>query len=216
MTTTMIAPGSPAAGSTRPPAQRDRAVNGQPDRTEQPEPRSGALDRPAARSYPEHVPSTPTHMSPEPGCVIHAQISEKDSDTGQAGRRALFVVGIDGQHPHRITPWALGGGDHAVFAPNGTILFSSYESMDGKQSAFWTVGPDGTGLRRLTHFKPGTSVLSASYAADGKWIVYGASGVGGSADIFVMRADGTSSRPMTRTKQWDSAPDWGPPSPSKP
>ena len=93
---------------------------------------------------------------------------------------------------------------------------ASYESMDGKQSAFWTVGPDGTGLRRLTHFKPGTSVLSASYAADGKWIVYGASGVGGSADIFVMRADGTSSRPMTRTKQWDSAPDWGPPSPSKP
>ena len=83
MSATMIASGSPAAGLTRSSAQRGRTVNGQPDRAEHREPRSGALDRPPARSYPAPVPSTPTHMSPEPGCVIHAQISEKDSDTGQ-------------------------------------------------------------------------------------------------------------------------------------
>jgi len=80
MTAITIPSGSPAAGLTRPPAQRGRAVNAQSDRAEHREPRSGALDRPAARSYPAAVPSTPTHMSPEPGCVIHAQISEKDSD----------------------------------------------------------------------------------------------------------------------------------------
>src|SRR3954454_8610150 len=80
MTAIKIPSGSPAAGLTRPPAQRGRAVNAQSDRAEHREPRSGALDRPAARSYPAAVPSTPTHMSPEPGCVIHAQISEKDSD----------------------------------------------------------------------------------------------------------------------------------------
>ena len=76
----VLAAGSPAAGLTRPSAQRDRTVKGQPDRAEHREPRSGALDRPAARSYPAPVPSPPTHMSPEPGCVIHAQISDKDSD----------------------------------------------------------------------------------------------------------------------------------------
>ena len=37
---------------------------GQPDRAEQREPRSGALDRPAARSYPDHVPSLPTPDEP--------------------------------------------------------------------------------------------------------------------------------------------------------
>src|SRR3954470_18406781 len=84
MTATISASGSPAAGLTRPPAQRGSSVNGQPDRAEQREPHSGALDRAAARSYPDHVPSTSTHMSPEPGCVIHAQISEKDSDAGHS------------------------------------------------------------------------------------------------------------------------------------
>jgi len=83
MTAITIPSGSPAAGLTRPPAQRGRAVNAQSDRAEHRESRSGALDRPAARSYPAAVPSTPTHMSPEPGCVIHAQISEKDSDARQ-------------------------------------------------------------------------------------------------------------------------------------
>ena len=83
MTTAMNTAGSPAAALTRSSAQRGRSVNGQPDRAEHREPRSGALDRPAARSYPDHVPSLPTPMSPEPGCVIHAQISEKDSDLHQ-------------------------------------------------------------------------------------------------------------------------------------
>src|SRR3954454_7095249 len=87
MTAIKIPSGSPAAGLTRPPAQRGRAVNAQSDRAEHREPRSGALDRPAARSYPAAVPSTPTHMSPEPGCVIHAQISEKDSDARQRDER---------------------------------------------------------------------------------------------------------------------------------
>ena len=68
----------------------------------------------------------------------------------------------------------------------------------------------GTGLRRLTRFKNGTTVLSASYSPDGEWIVYASNGVGGNADLFIMRADGTDNRPLTRTKLWDSAPDWGP------
>jgi hypothetical protein len=36
------------------------------------------------------------------------------------------------------------------------------------------------------------------------------SGRGGEADVFVMRANGTGIRPVTRTAVWDSAPDWGP------
>src|SRR5262249_57886528 len=55
--------------------------------------------------------------------------------------RSLWVVGIDGSGNHRITPWRLGGGDHPGFAPDGTILFRSYEEDDTKQSDFWTVRP---------------------------------------------------------------------------
>ena len=70
-----------------------------------------------------------------------------------------------------------------------------------------TTEPDGTGPRQLTRFQDGTLVLSASCSADGRWIVYAAGGAGRIADLHVMRADGTGSRPLMRTSAWDSAPD---------
>ena len=81
---------------------------------------------------------------------------------------------------------------------------------ESKQSDYWTVHPDGTDLTQLTHFKQATIVLSTSYSPDGKWIVHATNGIEANADVFVMRADGTDSRPVTRSKLWDSAPDWGP------
>jgi Tol biopolymer transport system component len=149
-------------------------------------------------------------VSPDGEDVLYTRSNSSQSKPSFG--RALFVVSIDGKHDHRITPWKLGGGDHPGFAPGGTILFRSYEEDESKQSDFWTVRPDGTDLRRLTHFEPGTIVVSASYSSDGKWIVHATNGVDDNADIFIMRADGSGNRPVTRTKLWDSAPDWGPPS----
>ena len=54
-------------------------------------------------------------------------------------------------------------------------------------------------------------MLSGSFSPDGKWIVHATDGVGGQADVFVMRADGSGNRPVTRSEGWDSAADWGPP-----
>jgi TolB protein len=125
--------------------------------------------------------------------------------------QALYVVGVDGSNHHRVTPWGLGAGDHPVFSPDGSkILFRSFEQQESEQSDFWTVHPDGGGLTQLTHVKPGTLVLSASYSPDGARIVHATDGVDGNADVFVMRADGTGNQPVTRSKLWDSAPDWGP------
>ena len=53
-------------------------------------------------------------------------------------------------------------------------------------------------------------MLSLSFSPDGKLIVFAKSGLGGEPDLFVMRANGTGIRPITRTALWDSAPDWGP------
>ena len=54
-----------------------------------------------------------------------------------------------------------------------------------------------------------TIVTSASFSPDGKWIVFGNSGVGGAADIFVMRADGSGLRQLTRTRGMVLEPDGG-------
>lgn len=129
--------------------------------------------------------------------------------TKPAGAASLYTVGIDGSGNRRVTPWRLGGGDHPTFSPDGSILFRTYAEEETRQSQFMTVKPDGTGLRRLTRFPDGTPVLSASYSADGRWIVYARGGAAGNADLYVMNADGTGSRPLMRTNAWDSAPDWG-------
>ena len=124
--------------------------------------------------------------------------------------RAVFVVNTDGTGLHRVTPWRLNGGDDPDWSPDGKwILFRSNEQLDGQRSQVYVIHPDGTGLKQLTHFAAGTIVLSFSFSPDGKWITFAKSGLAGEPDVFVMRANGTGVRPVTRTTSWDSAPDWG-------
>jgi TolB protein len=129
---------------------------------------------------------------------------------------AIFVVNLDGTGLSRVTPWRLRAGDKADWSPDGTsILFRSNadevpSAEATEQPQIYVIHPDGTGLKQLTHFDKGTIVASSSFSPDGEWIVFGASGVGGNADLYVMRSDGSGVRPLTRTKFWDSAPDWGP------
>ncbi len=124
---------------------------------------------------------------------------------------ALFVMNAEGTGVRQLTPWALDAGDHPDWSPDGKlILFRSNVDVDRKQSQIFVVRPDGRGLSQLTHFRSGTIVTSASFSPDGKWIVFGKTGLGTNADVFVMRANGTGTRPVTRTRRWESAPDWGP------
>jgi TolB protein len=152
-------------------------------------------------------PGTPA-VSPDGRTILYNRYNSPRSKP--AGGRAMFAIDLDGSNHHQVAPWELGSGDHPGFAPDGTILFRSYEGDDSKQSDFWTVRVDGKRLRQLTHYEESTLVLSASYSPDGKWIVHATNGIGGNADVFIMRADGTGNRPVTRTEQWDSAPDWSP------
>src|SRR5436190_4325263 len=126
-------------------------------------------------------------------------------------KRALFVASADGSHSRRITPWSLNGGDNPDWAPNGKlIVFRSHEDDEsGAQSQIYVVRPDGTGLRAITRFKAGTQVLSYSFSPDGKWITFAKTGTGGLPDVFVMRLSGKNIHPVTHSKPWDSAPDWG-------
>ena len=146
--------------------------------------------------------------SPDGRTVVYRRWNSWRSKPPEA--QGIFAVDFDGSDHRRLAPWNLGGGDHPVFAPDGTVLFRSFAQDDTKQSDYWTVRPDGKDLTRLTRYKQGTLVLSTSYSPDGAWIVHATNGVDGNADVFVMRADGTGNQPVTRSKLWDSAPDWGP------
>ena len=130
----------------------------------------------------------------------------------RATGRPIFTVGAHATGLHRVTPWeAAGAGDGPDWSPDGTqILFRSPETEDFLHCNLFTIHPDGTGLHQVTHLAPTTKLYSASFSPDGTAITFGMTGVDGQADVWTMlrrRHDGWT--PVTRTAQWDSAPDWG-------
>ena len=131
-------------------------------------------------------------------------------------RWAVFVENVNGTGRHRLTPFRLGAGDHPDWSPDGTrILFNTGGNHPRGQNLF-TVRPDGTGLLQLTHFSGLTNLENGSFSPDGESIVFstvvGAVNPPGATltDVFVMSADGTDIRPVTRARNWDGSPDWGP------
>ena len=128
------------------------------------------------------------------------------------GGRRLYVVPAAGGP--RV---ALTGPDYysnfPQWSPDGErILFTSNLGGDFE---LYTVRPDGTDLRRLTH-APGNDAHSA-WCAGGEWIVFSSSRTGFKdemalydsvpqpyGEIFAMRADGTDVRQLTDNKWEDS------------
>lgn len=124
--------------------------------------------------------------------------------------RAVYVMTADGSGVRRVTPWQLHAGDHPDWSPDGTRILFRGPTHAFIGSNLYTVRPDGSGLKQLTRFGGAVEVLSASYAPDGRWIVFSRSGVDNYPDLFAIRPDGTGMRQITRTAVWESAPDWGP------
>jgi Tol biopolymer transport system component len=128
-----------------------------------------------------------------------------------AGKQAVYTVKANGKGLRRVTPYKLVAGDGPDWSPDGAwILFRSPESEDFLNSDIWVSHPDGTGLHRVTHAGHGVRVYSASFSPDGTHVTVGMSGVDDQADVYTIGVDGTALTPVTRTSQWDSAPDWGP------
>ena len=124
---------------------------------------------------------------------------------------ALFVVPAGGGKAKRVTAEDMAAGDHPSWSADGKwIAFRTGADKDPGEgpSTLSLIHPDGTGYRALK--AAGDSVGSTGFSPDGAWITYGAPGAGGEYDVWVMHPDGSDKHPVTRTKAWDSAPDWGP------
>jgi Tol biopolymer transport system component len=131
--------------------------------------------------------------------------------TKPTGGQAVYVVSANGTGLRRITPYKLRAGDGPDWSPDGSqILFRSPETEDFLNSDIWTIHPDGTGLRQVSHAGAATKVYSASFSPDGTAITLGMTGIDEQADVYTIGIDGTGLAPVTRTGTWDSAPDWGP------
>jgi TolB protein len=119
-----------------------------------------------------------------------------------ANARALFVVNVDGSDLRQLTPWNLNAGGRPDWSPNGKlILFKAPATR--QHGNLYTIAPDGAGMQQLTNYPAPTAVFLGSFSPDGKWVTFAKS-----ADVWVMRVDGTGARQVSRdVSAW--APDWG-------
>ena len=157
---------------------------------------------------------TDPQWSPDGGQLVFQRNSVRTATPSDGV--ALWTITLATGCEKRITPWDLRAGDTPDWSPDGRrILFrSNFDYLENVSANLYTIRPNGTQLQQLTFEQGGTvNYLGSSYSPDGKMITMGrrpATG-GTNADVFVMRADGSSNiRPVTATVLYDSYPDWGP------
>ena len=94
---------------------------------------------------------------------------------------------------------------------NGRIVFHANAPVC---CDIFTVRPDGTGVRRLTHLAPQARALSGSWSPDGRHIVYRVDHPGASLaafQVWVMIADGSGQRRLVDEPIFlDFAPSYSP------
>lgn len=171
------------------------------------------LRRVTQHSIPGRAEDSDPQWSPDGRQLVFER--ENVRGTQPEGGLALWTIDLRSGRERRITPYPLRGGDTPDWSPDGKrILFHSNEAGPSDVSAnLYTVRADGRDLKQLTFERGGTrNYLGSSYSPDGRFITVGrrpATG-GTAADVYIMRADGTGIRPVTRTVLYDSYPDWGP------
>ena len=134
-----------------------------------------------------------------------------------------YVVRIDGTGLKRVSNgngkttcgWFLPDGQRLFFASSHAHDSTCPPRPDPSKGYVWgldrfdiySVGRDGTGLRRLTNYNVYTAegVLSP----DGRRIVF-TSLKDGDLDIYTMNVDGTNIRRLTTTPGYDGGPWWSP------
>jgi Tol biopolymer transport system component len=109
----------------------------------------------------------------------------------------------------QLTPWALHAGGRADWSPvTNRILFRTIPANDEPGGDIYTIKPDGTGLRQLTHFPPDHVLGELAFSPDGESIVFTRGD--SERDMYVMRADGSHIRQITTTELSENWPSWQP------
>ena len=81
---------------------------------------------------------------------------------------------------------------------NGRIAFAT----EGAHSQIYSVNPDGSDERQLTHVAAGVQVDNPDWSPDGTQIAY-QSDASGNSDLWVMNVDGSDPHAVAHTDGWD-------------
>jgi Tol biopolymer transport system component len=121
--------------------------------------------------FPGQGADTDPNVSPDGRTVSFVRISVFDD------QQALYSVRLDGSHLRRVLPYAADVGIKHDWAPDGRHIVVSLNANEGSRphasANVAVLRPDGSHLRRLTHFKGrDVNALVGGYSPDGQWIIY--------------------------------------------
>ena len=121
--------------------------------------------------------------------------------------QGLRIVNVE---DGKITQLTTGYDDFPGWSPKGDLIaFTSFRDGDFE---IYTIRPDGTGIKRLTHDRGNNA--HGAWSADGEWYIFSSGRMGWKdegmlssgdqpyADLFAMRPDGTDLRQLT-DNQWE-------------
>jgi Tol biopolymer transport system component len=148
-------------------------------------------------------------MSPDRRTVAFA--ANYDEGSATPFRKALFTVRMDGSHLTKVVPYRFNVSAKLDWSPNGErLLYTAYiERPNGHPSNVFTVRPDGSGVRQLTHASGDASAISGTYSPNGRWIVYRRETPNGYAQ-WKMHPDGTHKTLIRHLPFAPRSQDWGP------
>jgi Tol biopolymer transport system component len=128
----------------------------------------------SGRHVPASAPVEPVAAAMAPDRRTVAFVANYDEGSATPFRKAVFTVRINGSHLTKIVPYWFNVSAKLDWSPNGErLLYTAYiDQPNGHASNIFTVRPDGSGVRQLTHASGDVSAISGTYSPNGRWILY--------------------------------------------
>lgn len=157
----------------------------------------------------------PRLLTPEPGLNYNPVFSPYGRwvvfCSERRGNPDLYALDLKNPGPPRLLTDSAALEDAPAFSPDGKLL-AFVSTRDGNADVFvMPFRPDGpdalVGAVNLTRNKGGD--FHPSFSPDGKQIAFSSDRDGyRESEIYVMQADGSSTRRVTRSPGWDGSPAW--------
>jgi TolB protein len=117
---------------------------------------------------------------------------------GGALVKDIYVMNPNGSHQTDITKTPKVSETDPSFSPNGRKLVFVWQTSDYKHAGLGVINADGTGMRRIVSGSPYEAVMSPSWTADGKSIVYTRfHGTDPPSHVYMVSASGGAQRQLT-------------------
>jgi Tol biopolymer transport system component len=149
---------------------------------------------------PTYVAGVSPSFSPDGNYILYGR-------RDPSGDVALWIMNADGGNDHRLTSgsWynldadgniinTANDANDAVWGPDNTIAF--WAGVEDQFGQIWTIKPDGSDRRQLTHVASGLSADEPAWSPDGTRLLF-TSNASGVAGTWVMNADGGFQRFLT-------------------